>query len=226
MSADTPHPRQRATRERLLAAALHAFAHRDYDAVSTREIVEAAAANISAISYHFGGKQQLYLATTRFLATSIRTGMQTQIESVRVRAAGADPATCRMLLAELIGGLTTNIMLGELGADAASFIFREQNDPTEAFDILYRDLLEPLQSAYAQLLSGIVGVPADTRRIKLMTHALMGQIVIFRNAQTTVLRRLQQTRFCEDDIDEIKTLLTRLTLAAVDAQTNTESIHD
>lgn len=213
---------QTGTRKRLLVAALHAFGHRDYDAVSTREIVEAAAANISAISYHFGGKKQLYLATAGFLATSIRNGMQAQLDSIRTRSIDADAATCRQLLAEFVGGLAGNILLGELSADAAGFIFREQNDPTEAFDILYRDLIEPLQSAYADLLSGMIGIAPDTRQVALMTHALFGQIIIFRNAQTTVLRRLQLQRFDEHDIDEIKTLLTQLTLAAIDGQTHTE----
>ena len=68
MSNTSPDDPGASTRRRLLQAALRAFGRRDYDAVSTREIVEAAGANISAISYHLGGKQGLYLATAEFLA--------------------------------------------------------------------------------------------------------------------------------------------------------------
>ena len=50
------------SRERLLHAALRLFAHQGYERTSTREIAEAAAANVAAISYYFGDKAGLYKA--------------------------------------------------------------------------------------------------------------------------------------------------------------------
>lgn len=51
------------TRERLLDAAERLFAERGLDAVSVRDITEAADANTAAIHYHFGSKQDLIAAT-------------------------------------------------------------------------------------------------------------------------------------------------------------------
>lgn len=51
------------TRERLLDAAERLFAERGLDAVSVRDITEAAEANTAAIHYHFGSKQDLIAAT-------------------------------------------------------------------------------------------------------------------------------------------------------------------
>ncbi|MDJ0807260.1 MAG: CerR family C-terminal domain-containing protein [Gammaproteobacteria bacterium] len=215
-----------ATRERLLAASLKAFGHNDYQAVSTRAIVEQAEANISAISYHFGGKQQLYLATARFLAESIHHAMHEGLSEIQAKAVKAPADTCRKLLGELIQLLVYNSLQGELSADAAGFIFREQHDPTAAFDILYHELIEPLQITYASLLAGILGERPEAREIKLITHALMGQIMVFRISQTTILRRLQHDRFDAQDSHELAELITRLTLAAIDSRLKKDNPHD
>ncbi len=48
-------------KERLRRAAAPLFAERGIDGVSVKEVADAAAMNISAVSYHFGGKEALYL---------------------------------------------------------------------------------------------------------------------------------------------------------------------
>jgi len=48
------------TRERLLEAAESLFAERGFNAVSIRDISQAAAVNIAAVNYHFQGKERLY----------------------------------------------------------------------------------------------------------------------------------------------------------------------
>ena len=67
MSRATSAPRSRPqrsdgeqSRERLLQAALALFAEQGYAKTSTREIAEAAGANLAAISYYFGDKSGLY----------------------------------------------------------------------------------------------------------------------------------------------------------------------
>ena len=55
---DTSHSR----RERLLREASRIFAAKGFDKASTREICQAAGANIGLISYHFGDKLGLYRA--------------------------------------------------------------------------------------------------------------------------------------------------------------------
>lgn len=46
-------------RDRLIAASLKLFSHKGFHACSIREICEAVKANISLISFHFGGKEGL-----------------------------------------------------------------------------------------------------------------------------------------------------------------------
>ncbi len=53
------------TRDRLIAAAADLFAEAGYVGASVRDICNLARANPGAVSYHFGGKRQLYRAVLR-----------------------------------------------------------------------------------------------------------------------------------------------------------------
>src|SRR5690349_16281167 len=60
-----------ATRESIMATALHLFAQRGIDAVSLNEIVQAAKVNAAAIHYHFGSKDGLIEAILRRNASAL-----------------------------------------------------------------------------------------------------------------------------------------------------------
>jgi len=221
MTTETQKATQSDTRTRLLRTSLATFAHRDFEAVSIREIVEQAGANIAAISYHFGGKQGLYLATAEFLAASLQAEIAPTLAQTRSGAEQADPLTASHLLEQMIHRLVHNLTMDRLGDDAAGFILREQHQPTAAFDILYTRLMLPIQQTYQLLVSRILGdSEPDSRREILITHALIGQILAFRTARTTVLRRLDQTDFSAQDALEIARLISDLTLNALQTQNN------
>jgi AcrR family transcriptional regulator len=203
------------TRSRLLRASLAVFARRDVDAVSVREIVDLAAVNIAAISYHFGGKQGLYLATARYLADTLRDELDPTLARISAGAARADRAVAGEMLQEMIWLLVETLAVDRLSEDAAGFILREQHQPTAAFDILYERLIQPIHQTYQLLVSRIVGDAPGRRRQVLITHALLGQILAFRSARTTVLRRLGQPDLGSGDAREIAEEISRLTLHAL-----------
>lgn len=62
---DTPPALEPGTREHVLRAAAQLFAERGFDAVSVREIVQAAGVTKPALYYHFGSKEGLALAIMR-----------------------------------------------------------------------------------------------------------------------------------------------------------------
>jgi len=208
------------TRRRLLLAALQAFGHRDYDAVSTREIVQAAEANISAISYHFGGKRGLYLATADYLARSMRSGLQRHLEQIQAALPDADGEVCRRLLSGFIRGFAEDLVAGEFSEDAPGFIFREQNHPTEAYDILFEQLLLPVQEILAALVGRIRGLGPDVPECRLAAHGLIGLAISFRAGRTTVLKRLGKPAYTPGDVERIGALVAALSAAALDYPDN------
>lgn len=59
------------TKEALLDAAERLFTENGYNAVSTRDLAEAAGANLAAIKYHFGSKAKLFIeVVTRLMSRS------------------------------------------------------------------------------------------------------------------------------------------------------------
>lgn len=204
------------TRARLLRTALTVFGHHDFDAVSVRQIVQQADANIAAVSYHFGGKQGLYLATAEYLAEQLNTGLAPMLEHIRAAADTASPDQAAALLRELIGGLARNLLRSGFHDDATGFILREQHQPTDAFDVLYQRLMLPIQHTVQTLVQRLTGGQLEsTADAVLVTHALLGQLLAFRMARTTVLRRLDQAEFSDTDIDRIATLIGGLTSNAL-----------
>lgn len=204
------------TRLRLLRAALAAFGQRDFDAVSIRDIVAAAGVNVAAISYHFGGKRDLYLATADYLAESLHTGLAARLQSIQTALPGSDAVACRRLLGDLLGEFAGILLTDELGGHAPGFVFREQLRPTEAFDILYAKLFAPLHQTMAALVGRARDLAADADETRMVAHALLGQVIAFRAARTTLLRHLGRPTYTADDLDRIAQLLTAMTSAALD----------
>ena len=56
----------------LLDTAIDQFGRYGFDGASTREIARASGTAMSSITYHFGGKQGLYLAAAEHIAAAIR----------------------------------------------------------------------------------------------------------------------------------------------------------
>ena len=210
-----PNPNNLATRERLLRAGLETFGHRDYDAVSTRDIVDRAEANIAAISYHFGGKWGLYMATAEFLSDNLARNMQPRFDKARSVVASGDPVACRTVLKNFISDFAANLLLGEFGEHGPGFIFREQNHPTEAFDILYQRLFTPLYETVTGLVACIRGLDPEYPEAKLVAHALIGQVISFRVGRATVMRRLNIDGYDEEDARLIGHLISALADSAL-----------
>lgn len=58
------------TKTALILAAGELFAEHGFDGTSVRAIAEKAGANVAAVNYHFGSKQDLYVATLRHVVRS------------------------------------------------------------------------------------------------------------------------------------------------------------
>jgi AcrR family transcriptional regulator len=106
------------TRERLLDSATRLFADAGYRGAPVRDICNLARANPGAVSYHFGGKRQLYRSALRRAAERLANlgpgpGENGELESVIdpssaadaiLRRMEADDTSARLLLRDLADG--------------------------------------------------------------------------------------------------------------------------
>lgn len=184
-------PRAEETRRRLIAAGLELFARHGYDAVTTRQLAEAAGVNQAAIPYHFGGKEGVYLAVAEHIAGAAGTRVQALAATVRERLSEtADRQAVAALLLEATLAVAHTIFDSGYRGVWALFLTREQFHPSAAFDRLYEQFAGPVHILVAELIARLTGTPAAASRTILVTHAYLGQILAFAAAHATLDRRL------------------------------------
>ena len=84
-----------ATRARLLEAAEVLYAERGYDAVTLREVTRRARANLASVGYHFGSKEQLFVAALTARARPLNARRVSDLDALQ---AGGRTPTLRPVL--------------------------------------------------------------------------------------------------------------------------------
>src|SRR3546814_18833460 len=79
----------------LLRCALDLFGRHGFDGTSTRAIAAAAGKPMSAITYHFGGQEELYVAASRYLSARIAEQIMPPMAAATTAAATSGPAATR-----------------------------------------------------------------------------------------------------------------------------------
>lgn len=194
----TNQAKQVAARQRLIDTGIALFGRDGLPGTSTRDIARRAGTNIAGIAYHFGGKNQLYLACAEHIATTIGAG---------VAAGLTPPPLVTSTPAEELRSILTVIARFMLAtpeiAAFARFVMREQMDPGPAFDILYKSFMEPMHRRLCMLWAMATGGQADSERAKLKMFTLIGQIFFFRLARAGALRRLDWSDIGDQEIKTI-----------------------
>ena len=97
--ARRPQQRSLETRERLVEAALHAFATHGFEGATTRDIARRAGVALAALPYHFTTKEALWRAAADRIFGLLGETFQTRLEGLD----GVDlPARLRLLLRDFV----------------------------------------------------------------------------------------------------------------------------
>ena len=169
----------------MLRAALDAFGRHGFASASTRDIAKSAGMPMSQITYHFGGKDGLYLACARMIADHMAALMGETLAAIEAAlAASPDRQTARACLSRLLSGVAV-ALLDPATMPYSRFIVREQAEPTRAFDIIYSGMMGQILAALETMVSRISGQTGEPTR--LMAMAMLGQLLAFRVAQASVL---------------------------------------
>lgn len=205
---DTLNARTRDTRDRLLRAGLALFSRQGLDGVRTRQLVDEAGVNQSAIPYHFGGKEGVYAAVLEQVAA----GIVDRLDLRQPAAASADAA--RVALRSLMRDFARTLLDSEASTAGSLLLAREQLRPTEKFDALYTRLFLPLHTNVADLVADIRNEDRGRRDQVLRAHAILGQALAFAVAREALLRRLGVPALSEQDVAAIAEMVGDMAIAA------------
>ncbi|NMP27471.1 transcriptional regulator CecR [Rahnella sp. SAP-1] len=191
----------------LIKAAIAQFGEYGLQA-TTRDIAALAGQNIAAITYYFGSKEELYIASAEWIADFINDNFLEHMQCAEevMSQSPSDKAHIRQLIhtacAQMIRLLTSDETL-----NLSKFISREQLSPTAAYQLIHDRVIAPIHSHLTSLVGRYTGRdPLDTETI-LHTHALLGQILAFRLGRETILLRTGWTTFDKANRQQISSVV-------------------
>jgi len=215
------------TRDALIQAAIAIFGRDGFAAASTRAISETAGVNQALISYHFGGKPGLYLAALKSIADSVAARIGPLLGAIEAELAASERSAndaenaqrARALLFELTDAFV-RMLTSDESAAWARLILREQQDPSEGFDLLYDGIMHRMLGVTAQLVARCRCDDEISDACKLTAITILGQALVFRAARAAVLREMGWVRLTPDEIEAIQTQLRANTAAILEGQTS------
>lgn len=160
------------TRQDLIAAATALFASRGFDGVSLREITAKAKANIAAVNYHFGGKDQLIEAVLCTVFEPIANERTRRLDDLDAAATKGHRPTAaevvRIIIEPMFGALDdprrASAVLG-LGA-------RLMMEPQRALAVMAKYFRSTLERSHAALRLAVPHLDPATAFWRL--HFLIG----------------------------------------------------
>jgi AcrR family transcriptional regulator len=167
-----PQPLHEENVRKLMWAGGQVFAKRGYHNATIREICEVAGVNIAAVSYHFGGKEKLYVRLLRdFLETGERLRPTDRNENTKIRPEKRLRVFVHHLLATFNSGREPDNDLGWL-------VLRECIDPSS---IAYSPIHSYFDTKCAELTDIVESLHPGCAQylVKGMSAAVIWQCLLF-----------------------------------------------
>ena len=197
------------TRERLLEAAGAVFARRGFRAATVREISQQACANVAAVNYHFGDKEQLYSAVLKY-------ALDSAIKKYPPDLGVPENSPPEERLRAFVRSILLRILDEGRPAWHGRLMVREMARPTAALDQLIEEAIRPLHKRLASIIRELIGSDASDERVRLCTLSIIGQSVFYQYAQP-VVSKLYEQKFAPADIERLAEHITQFSLGAIKA---------
>lgn len=173
------------TKERLLKEAEILFAQKGFRAVSIREITGAARTNLAAVNYHFGNKQKLYLEVFRCRWVPRARRLYEHVKnSLDTEKPPSEDAVVKALARAFLEGPLSD----EERRYHALLMIREITRPTEAFELVAREALQPFLHELSDLLRPVVPKEWGKEQLFLNILSIFAMVLYFNFARVVVSR--------------------------------------
>src|SRR5262245_16070249 len=181
------------TRQRLLDAAERLFAEKGFEGTSVDEITREAGANRAAISFHFGGKEQLYIEAVKYAHRTCHEGVPFP------EYPPGTPATER-----LRGFIRTMVqrMAAEPDPFATQLMMREMAQPTAACVEVVREYIRPMADRLREILGELLP-NSDATQIYMTGFSIVGQCLFYKQNRPVAQLLMGDEEFAKLDVDRI-----------------------
>lgn len=199
------------TEARLLDAAGEIFADCGYRAATVRQICDKAGANVAAVNYYFGDKEQLYLAV-------LRSVPHAHAEKYPSHGKLRTGASAEDRLRAFIESLLHRVFDPGRPGWHAKIIARELAEPTRALDSLLEEVARPLHRELGAIVREMLGSAAADETVRLCALSILGQCVYYHHARAVLARLYPEQKTGCDEIARLAEHITEFSLAGLNAR--------
>lgn len=208
--ADASAPAAADTRAALLQAAAAEFAETGYHHTTIRAICRRAGANVAAVHYHFGDKEQLYVEVLRHLVAEANRRLP---YDMGVGPDAPPPERLRAFVRSLLGRLLEpgpHAWLGKL-------IARELTEPTPSLEVIVREHIRPLSEQLRSVIGALLGPAPEERTVSFCGLSVVSQCFFYFHCRAVVSRLLPELPQGPAAVEPLTDHITRFSLAALAA---------
>lgn len=191
------------TKEKILDIAEDMFLTRGYDAVSVRDITQAAGANVASVNYHFNCKRDLYRDVFK---RKLGRLSKEKIDKVKVELAKESSPTLEHVVRSIVSGFLSDFLASDESEKLLSIITNEMSENAIAQDILMEETVFPMHKVLRENIKRAHPSLTD-QKVVLCISSIFGQIFHFVRARSVIC----QTAGQDYDQEFIKTLIDHIT---------------
>lgn len=201
-----------AKRDRLLDAAITAFAAHGAEGASVRDICAAAGANVAAVKYYFNDKGGLYEAAILAAADSLLERL---------------PEPNLLAISEPIAALHSwirwavefTVVGGKRRAALTKIILREMREPTPAFERLFLQRAEPLVQALHAIIAQVIEAERSTADPQRTVACVLVLAMQYEHSGEFLRRMRLEPPSTPREFDELAGVILDMTMGMIRART-------
>lgn len=196
-------------RNSLIKAGLELFGEQGFKATTTRVLAKKAKVNIAAIPYYFGSKKGLYMAIIEFMIERSMGyfGVFQDTVTKLIEDEEINKETALNEVKRFASIMVDFFVASDDAIPMVQILTREQANPTDAFDYLYDNHISKLVFAVNKLVSIYLDKSIEDDDVKIISHALYGQILSFIVSRETIYRRLGVRKFNNEQVELIREMM-------------------
>lgn len=196
------------TRERLLETAGEVFAAKGFNGATVRDICSKARANVAAINYHFGDKEQLYAEVLKFAA-------QFSVEKYPLAGGLTETSTPAEKLRGFIRNYIERLLDEARPAWHGQLLAREMIEPTPAMDDLVTQYFRPQHDRIGLVVSDLLG-PAFTKEdVRYTTNSMIAECVFYKHCRPIITKLTPEQGYAAPDRAKLAEYISAFMLAAI-----------
>jgi len=206
-----------ATRDFIIEVATDLFGQHGYQAVTVRQLTLAAKVNLSAITYHFGGKEELYRMTVEALMERIGGLIGAPVQALRaaVGAAGDDRAALRLAAERFIRDWAQLVLANGDVQRRLPVLAMELVAPSPVFPMIYEHFYRRLYEALGALIGAALGLEAASLELSIRVHGVASLMLGFVASERVLWRSLDWEGYTPDRVAQLAPHLAAVFLGAV-----------